>query len=174
MYFIVPHLKPEIVSEKRFSEGMPSIIIHFTLNENRRGNIYSIELSNVGISRLYVKELGWIVGVSLRGRWALICGRAQIKLSPLLRNLKRVDIFRHDLDHLSANNNIKFFTVLKNMKKGSLLLADDVQTNFAFQELLNLLGFDQNKVFLFTGMGSDLVALFINNAIKNPEEGQRI
>lgn len=170
VYILVLHLKPEIVVETGVSDGMSSFFILSALNENKKGNLYSIDLPEVGMPRLYGKEPGWIVDEALRKRWTLIYGKTEVKLPPLLGNLKHVDVFLHDSEHSYTNMKFEFSMTLKHMKEGSLLLSDDVRSNSAFQELLNKPGFGQNKMCLLTCRDSDLGALIINNAIKNSAE----
>ena len=61
VYFLVLHTKPEIVIETGVSDGMSSHFILSALYENKKGNLYSIGLPEVGMPKLYGKEHGWIV-----------------------------------------------------------------------------------------------------------------
>ena len=166
VYFLVLHTKPEIVIETGVSDGMSSFFILSALNENKKGNLYSIDLPEVGMPKLYGKEPGWIVDEALRQRWTLIYGKTEVKLPPLLGKLKHVDIFLHDSEHSYTNMRFEFSMALKYMKEGSLLLSDDVRSNSAFQELLNIPGFSRNKICLLASKDSDLGALVINSAIE--------
>ena len=153
---------------------MSSFFILSALNENQKGNLYSIDLPEVGMPRLYGKEPGWIVDDTLRKRWTLIYGKTEVKLQPLLNELKHLDIFLHDSEHSYANMRFEFSLALKYMKKGSLLLSDDVRSNSAFQELLYIPSFDNSKLCLLNGKDSDLGALIIKDAIEIPYRGQFI
>ena len=168
VYILVLHFKPEIVVETGVSDGMSSFFILSALNENNKGNLYSIDLPEVGMPKLYGKEPGWIVDEALRQRWTLIYGKSESKLPPLLGNLKHVDIFLHDSEHSYTNMRLEFSMALKYMKEGSLLLSDDVRSNSAFQELASVIDSGRNKICLLAGKDSDLGALIINGAIKNP------
>ena len=170
VYILVLHFKPEIVVETGVSDGMSSFFILSALNENNKGNLYSIDFPEVGMPKLYGKEPGWIVDEALRQRWTLIYGKSESKLPPLQRNLKHVDIFLHDSEHSYTNMKFEFSTALRHMKNGSLLLSDDVRSNSAFQELSDVKDFGQNKICLLTGKDSDLGALIITRAIKNTVE----
>ena len=170
LYILVLHLKPEIVVETGVSDGMSSFFILSALNENKKGNLYSIDLPEVGMPKLYGKEPGWIADDNLRKRWTLIYGKTEKKLAPLLNELKHVDIFLHDSEHSYTNMKFEFSMVLRYMKNGSLLLSDDVRSNSAFQELANIIDLGQSKICLLTGKDSDLGALIIDGAIKNPAE----
>ena len=170
VYILVLHLKPEIVVETGVSDGMSSFFILSALNENKKGNLYSIDLPEVGMPRLYGKEPGWIVDDNLRKRWTLIYGKTEVKLPPLLEKLKHVDIFLHDSEHSYTNMKFEFSLALKYMKEGSLLLSDDARANSAFEDLRNIQGFDQNKMCLLTGMDSDLGAIMLNYTNKGLAE----
>ena len=172
VYILVLHLKPEIVVETGVSDGMSSFFILSVLNENKKGNLYSIDFPKVGMPELYGKEPGWPVDETLRQRWILIYGKAEIKLPPLLGKLKHVDIFHHDSEHSYTNMKFEFSLAIKYMKEGSLLLSDDVRANSAFEELRNIQGFDQNKMCLLTGMDSDFGGILINSAIEDETRSQ--
>ena len=164
------HLKPEIVVETGVSDGMSSFFILSALNENKKGNLYSIDLPEVGMPKLYGKEPGWIADDNLRKRWTLVYGKTKKKLAPLLNELRHVDIFLHDSEHSYTNMKFEFSMVLRYMNDGSLLLSDDVRSNSAFQELTNIIDSGQSKICLLTSKDCDLGALIINGAIKNPAE----
>ena len=170
VYLLVLHTKPETVVETGVSDGLSSFFILSGLNKNQKGNLYSIDLPDIGMPRLYGKEPGWIVDDNLRKRWTLVYGKTKKKLAPLLNELRHVDIFLHDSEHSYTNMKFEFSTVLRYMKNGSLLLLDDVRSNSAFQELSDVKDFGQNKICLLTGKDSDLGALSITSAIKNTVE----
>lgn len=69
VYLLVLHIKPEIVVETGLSDGMSSFFILSAMNENQKGNLYSIDLLEIEMLRLYGKESGWIVNDTLRKRW---------------------------------------------------------------------------------------------------------
>ena len=162
LYFLIKNLKPEIVVETGVSDGMSSFIILSALNENGKGKLYSIDLADVGMPKLYGKEPGWIVDEELRKRWTLIYGKTSDELPELLEKLKYVDIFLHDSEHSYENMQFEFSLALKYMSENSLLLSDDVRANSAFQELLSIPGYDKWKICLLAGSNSDLGALIIS------------
>ena len=167
LYFLIKNLKPEIVVETGVSDGMSSFIILSALNENGKGKLYSIDLADVGMPKLYGKEPGWIVDEELRKRWTLIYGKTSDELPELLEKLKYVDIFLHDSEHSYENMQFEFSLALKYMKEGSLLLSDDARANSAFEELRNIEGLNQNRMCFLIGRNSDLGALMLNCANKS-------
>lgn len=167
LYFLIQDLKPEIVVETGVSDGMSSFIILSALNENGKGKLYSIDLADVGMPKLYGKEPGWIVDEELRKRWTLIYGKTSDELPELLEKLKHVDIFLHDSEHSYENMQFEFSLALKYMKEGSLLLSDDARANSAFEDLRNIEGFNQNRMCFLIGRDSDLGALMLNYANKS-------
>lgn len=162
VYYLVLYVKPEVVVETGVSDGVSSFFILSALNENKKGNLYSIDFPEVGMPMLYEKEPGWIVPEALRRRWTLIYGKANVNLPLLLSKLKHVDIFLHDSEHSYTNMRFEFLTALKYMREGSLLLSDDARSNSAFGELYKIPGFDKNHMCLLIGNDSDLGALIIN------------
>ena len=162
LYFLIQDLKPEVIVETGVSDGMSSFFILSALNENRKGKLYSIDLADVGMPKLYGKEPGWIVDEELCKRWTLIFGKTSYKLPELLEKLRHVDIFLHDSEHSYENMKFEFLLALKHMSDNSLLLSDDVRANSAFQELLSIPIYNKSKICLLTGANSDLGALLIS------------
>ena len=146
---------------------MSSFIILSALNENGKGKLYSIDLADVGMPKIYGKEPGWIVDEELRKRWTLIYGKTSDELPELLEKLKYVDIFLHDSEHSYENMQFEFSLALKYMSENSLLLSDDVRANSAFEDLRNIEGFNQNRMCFLIGRDSDLGALMLNYANKS-------
>jgi hypothetical protein len=77
-------------------------------------------------------EPGWLIPAELKTRWTLIRGRSQDELPPLLERLRRIDSFMHDSEHSFDCMWFEFNQAWPALRKGGVLLSDDVNANPAF------------------------------------------
>lgn len=137
LYQVVRHFRPRIMVETGVSDGMSSLFILKALSDNGVGHLYSIDLPDVGMPRLYGKEPGWLIDENIKSNWTLIFGKSSQKLIPLLKELQSVNLFLHDSEHSYKNMKFEFSTALKFLSKGGLMLSDDVSSNNAFLDSVN-------------------------------------
>jgi hypothetical protein len=78
-------------------------------------------------------ETGALTPDHLRSRWQLERGRTRRVLPQLVSNLSTLDIFLHDSLHTYRNMTFEFKTAWRQLRKGGVLLSDDVAMNRAFQ-----------------------------------------
>ena len=143
IYLICRIMKPKVVVETGVASGFSSSFILKALQENSMGKLYSIDLPvkswKENDTREYIcrpndKDVGWLVPNNLKDRWELIIGNSNEKLKPLLDKLQSVDIFLHDSDHHYKYMLWEYQTVWSYIRKGGLLLSDDVDRHEAFNE----------------------------------------
>ena len=84
------------------------------------------------------RETGWLVPASLRSRWKLHLGDAQVLLPDLLPTLGPIDVFIHDSLHTYAHMMFEFQTAWPRLRAGGFLLSDDTDWNTAFQDFAEL------------------------------------
>ena len=134
LYTITRIRKPDIVVETGVAQGVSSTFILQALEDNGRGQLYSIDLPPTG-RRLadgmaYTmpsgKQSGWMIPNSLRHRWHLILGETSKELLPLLQQLGEIDIFLHDSLHTFENMRFEYETAWPFIAKDGLLLSHDV------------------------------------------------
>ncbi|NQE05718.1 hypothetical protein C5S32_07600 [ANME-1 cluster archaeon GoMg1] len=133
LYLLVRILKPDIIVETGVASGLTSTFILQALHDNKKGRLYSIDLSKIdGVA--YPKgyfleggetgviprggESGWMIPLELRYRWTLISGRTSEKLLPLLEELEHIDIFLHDSEHSYKNMLFEYQSVLPYIRRG--------------------------------------------------------
>ena len=135
VYVCVRILKPDVMVETGVASGSSSVYILHAMELNRKGFLYSIDLPNVdkGASVPKDKQTGWLVSFELRHRWKLIFGRSQDELPILLKELRSIDAFLHDSEHTYENMMFEYETAWPYIKKGGLLLSDDIYWNKAFE-----------------------------------------
>jgi len=143
LYLICRIKKPKVVVETGVASGFSSSFILKALQENSIGKLYSIDLPvkawKENDPREYIcrpndRDVGWLVPNNLRDRWELIIGSSDEKLKPLLDRLQSVDIFLHDSDHHYKYMLWEYQTVWSYIRKGGLLLSDDIDRHEAFNE----------------------------------------
>lgn len=132
LYIITRIMKPNVVVETGVASGASSTYILQALEDNKKGKLYSIDI-DAYISG-GIKRTGWIVPSQLRHRWHLIIGSSSHKLLPLLENLQEIDVFLHDSLHTYRNMLWEYQTAWPFIRKGGILLSDDIQENNAFSE----------------------------------------
>ena len=126
-------VSPEIVIETGVAYGVSSAYILAALRENGRGTLHSVDLPP--LRRRAEKFWGIAVPEDLEGRWRLHRGPSASILPRLLHETPTVDLFVHDSLHTLKNMRREFDTVWPHLRRGALLLADDIERNRAFDEL---------------------------------------
>jgi len=132
LYQICKIIKPKIVVETGVAYGISSAHILLSLKNNQKGKLYSID----GTFRPWeTKEMiGSIIPDHLKNKWDLIFGKSKKKLEGILFKLEEIDIFFHDSLHTYKNMIFEFETVWPHIKKGGLLISDDIVSNCAFDD----------------------------------------
>jgi predicted O-methyltransferase YrrM len=142
-YIATRVLKPNYIVETGVGIGISSLFYLEALNMNRKGELYSIDLPRQsyhvpqGIHTDYLPnemEPGWLVPEKLRERWHLHLGDSKIELPKLLADLGTIDIFMHDSEHTYDFMMFEFETTWKHLKKGGILLSDDISWNKSFED----------------------------------------
>lgn len=125
--------KPGLVIETGVGHGVTSAFILQALAMNQSGELWSIDLPPLGSEEFS----GCFVPDSKRSRWRLERGRSRRILPTLLREAGTVDMFLHDSLHTAKNMNFEFSAAWPYIKKGGLLVSDDVTFfNNSFQEFV--------------------------------------
>ncbi len=125
IYNMIREGKPDTVVETGVLDGFSSSIILEALSKNKKGRLISAEIS---------RNVGHIVPARLKGRWDLVVGTPRGVLPTVLKRSGKIDIFMHDSDHSYKNMKREFGLAMKSMKKGGVVLSDDIYVNKAFME----------------------------------------
>lgn len=131
LYLVCRTAKPLTVVETGVYHGLSSAFILQALQDNGKGELYSIDRRD-RVPQGY--PTGWLVSESLKPYWHLVLGNSRIVLPILLRQLKSIDIFLHDSDHAYETMIFEYETSWKYLKDGGVLLSDDVDYSVAFSE----------------------------------------
>jgi hypothetical protein len=130
VYSLCRMQKPEIVVETGVSSGVSSSYILCALEENKIGELYSIDL----------QQSGWLIPDYLRHRWHFIQGESSQKLAPLLEEVGQTDLFLHDSEHTYRNMLWEFQTAWLHLKAGGFLLSHNIDVNNAFSDFCKRVG----------------------------------
>jgi predicted O-methyltransferase YrrM len=133
-YLMCRLLEPTVVVETGVAYGVSSAFMLRALEENSRGVLHSLDLPP--LRREYERYWGVAVDRALEGRWKLYRGSSARVLPRLLEELETVDLFVHDSLHSYRNMRREFEVVWPRLRAGGVLIADDVERNRAFGDLL--------------------------------------
>jgi hypothetical protein len=131
LYALCRIQKPQTVVETGVSAGVSSSYILRALQENRSGELYSIDL---------VERSGWLIPDQLRPRWKFVRGESRARLPALLDELGQLDIFLHDSEHSYQYMRWEYQTAWAHLKSRGLLLSHNVDFNNAFPDFCKKVG----------------------------------
>jgi len=132
-YGVARSLRPKIVVETGVCFGVTSACLLQALEVNREGRLCSIDLPP--LDENVDDYVGWLVPGELRNRWTLHRGTSSRLLQPLLARLGEIDLFIHDSSHTYRNMRMEFTRVWPSLRRGGVLISDDIEGNRAFLEL---------------------------------------
>jgi predicted O-methyltransferase YrrM len=123
-------LEPEVVVETGVAYGVTSAFVLEALRANGRGTLHSVDLPPLGAGA--GRLVGAAIPDELRSRWRLHRGMSGRLLPALVKSLGSVDIFMHDSLHTYRNMKQELDAVTPRLARPSLVIADDVDGNAAF------------------------------------------
>lgn len=149
LYAACRRIRPEVVVETGVASGVASAYILYSLQRNRSGTLYSIDLPNYeqvlvrAHPEIYSypvaivppgKGVGWAIPEELRTRWSLRIGKSSEVLPALLREVGRVDVFFHDSEHTYENMMNEYQLAWEALRPDGILASDDVSCTDAFRD----------------------------------------
>ena len=132
LYYLCRILKPKNVVETGVAYGISTSYILQALENNKLGKLYSID----SIFRPWQTKqmIGSLIPKKLKNRWHLIIGKSTDKLEKISTEINNLDIFIHDSSHTYENMMFEFNVIIKKIKKGGVLISDDIIDNDAFYD----------------------------------------
>jgi hypothetical protein len=156
-------IKPEIVLETGVANGISSAYILEALEDNNRGNLFSVDLPSVALRTIFDRDVGWIVPEQLRHRWNLTLGKSSKILPIILPTLKKIDFSFHDSNHSYNNMMFEFRSTWPIIRDGGILACDDAVERDTFLDFSDSVGV---KPVIFEDTNSGAIRkLNINNRI---------
>jgi len=138
IYVLCRLLSPNVVLETGVAYGVTSAFALQALAVNRNGTLISVDLPPLG--RHADRNVGTLIPPELRERWKLHRGPARRILPNLVSSIQEVDIFVHDSLHTYRHMSFEFETAWPFVRPGGALVADNVDSNDAFQHFTAAVG----------------------------------
>lgn len=125
IYALLRLMKPECVVETGIANGYSSFFILNALKKNKRGRLYSFDVS---------PRSGILLQDEEKHRWnqIILRGNYREKMEDVISKIPHVDLFIHDSDHSYRWQQFEYDLITTKLKKNSVLLSDDIDTSFAF------------------------------------------
>jgi predicted O-methyltransferase YrrM len=138
LYVLCKYRRPRVVVETGVAHGFSTFGILAALQENRVGELYSIDVLERMKLTGFAHDLwvDWLVPAHLRNRWHLVVGRSQDKLPSLLHELGEIDIFLHDSEHTTKLMRFEYETAYKHLRRGGIIMSDDADDPSAREAFL--------------------------------------
>jgi hypothetical protein len=127
----VLHTRPEVVIETGVARGVTSRIVLEALQENDRGQLWSIDLPHPFDRQLHA-QTGAAVSDACRARWSYLEGASSQRLPPLVTRIGHLDLFIHDSLHTAKNTVFEMEQAASVMSPGGVMLVDDISTHQGF------------------------------------------
>lgn len=137
-YVVTRALRPAAVVETGVWRGLSSWTILAALDANGYGELTSIDFPPLDSAQQV--EVGHLVPARLRGRWTLELGPSRQLLPQVLDRISSLGVFVHDSDHTTANMTREYRVAWRAMRKGSVLISDDIDANHAFVRFAGRVG----------------------------------
>ena len=134
-YLACRQLRPRMVVETGVAYGATSAYILQALEDNGFGELSSIDLPPLRHDA--DRYIGYLIPFHLRHRWKLRMGSARDVLPRVLSEAGSVDVFVHDSLHTYRNMKWEFGRALATLRRGGLLISDDIEVNRAFEETIH-------------------------------------
>jgi len=134
-YLACRQLRPRMVVETGVAYGVTSAYILQALADNGYGELHSIDLPPLRHDA--DRYIGYLIPFHLRHRWKLRMGSARDVLPRVLSEAGSVDVFVHDSLHTYRNMKWEFGRALAALRRGGLLISDDIEVNRAFEETIH-------------------------------------
>ncbi|MGI8494303.1 MAG: class I SAM-dependent methyltransferase [Pyrinomonadaceae bacterium] len=131
-YAVCRAIKPVTFIETGVAFGVSSSYILKALEVNKKGKLISIDKPPA--TPRATEFIGALIPDELRCNWHLYRGASQKLLPKLLSEIKEVNIFLHDSRHTYNNMSAEFELVEPYLTDRSVLIADDINRNIAFEE----------------------------------------
>lgn len=130
LYIVIRTVKPDCVIETGVANGISTLIIVKALIKNGSGLLYSIDVRD---------DVGPLLEPAESEYWKLLVLRRTVfanNLSRLISELPPCDIFLHDSNHSYMWQKKEYRLASAHLRNGGLLLSDDINTSWAFHELV--------------------------------------
>ncbi|TWE07407.1 class I SAM-dependent methyltransferase [Rudaeicoccus suwonensis] len=140
-YALTRTLKPEIIVETGVGNGASTFFFLRALAKNNRGTLHSFDISDdVGVYLSGENQRSWVLHV-LDARSPLEDLKREIKTLP------PIDVFIHDSHHRYKYMTAELKIAETHLSSRGVILCDDAESTFAFEEFCRVRNMDPIYVF---------------------------
>jgi predicted O-methyltransferase YrrM len=144
LYFLVRHLKPNIVFETGVAAGWSTLAILRAIYKNKRGKLYSSDFPYFRIKNAN-KYIGYLAKNEKNiSDWFLDISGDEIALPNFLKKIgkNKIDLFHYDSDKSYTGRKNSINLIKRNLTKNSVIIFDDIQNNLHFRDYVKNNNFD--------------------------------
>ncbi len=138
LYAVVRASQPKIAVETGTAAGASALYILHAMNENRAGELHSIDRVDDPDS------IGVLIPAEWRSRVRLHLGDSLAVLPGLLESLAPIDLFLHDSHHEYAHMMAEYELALSHLRSGGILASHDVLHSNAWRHFLRKHGIERS------------------------------
>jgi len=149
LYFMVRKLRPHVVVETGVAVGFSSKAVLYALKQNGAGRLYSSDFPYFRIPDPE-KYIGYIVDDDLKAGWTCLTKGDRRNLPKILSQVDMIDLFHYDSDKSYLGREWALELILPRMRKGGVIIMDDLNDNCYFEDLVGRLGIEPH-IFEFHG-----------------------
>jgi predicted O-methyltransferase YrrM len=156
LYWLVRQIRPRTIVQCGVCNGLSAAFMMLGLVKNGpEGRLHAIDLPPVfdaqdpawkiegkvyGVVIPEGKSSGWLVPDAYRDRFEILNGDAKELLPELVDRLDSIDFFYHDSDHTYDHMMFEFRQAKRKLKKGGLVVSDDVSWNASLWDFADEFG----------------------------------
>ena len=132
LYWLSTHQNAENIIETGVAYGWSSLALILSLQDRQTGKLVSIDMPYPKLDN--EEHVGCVVPESMRSRWELIRLPDRQGLPKALSILGTIDLCHYDSDKTYIGRMWAYPRLWKALKKGGLLISDDIEDNIAFRD----------------------------------------
>lgn len=131
LYSLSEALQATRVVETGVAHGYSSLAMLLSL-QKRRGILKSVDMPDPDLSSFDM--VGRAVPERLKASWELVLAPDFVGLPSILRSEANLDLCHYDSDKTAEGRRFAYPLLWKSLRKGGLLVSDDIADNIAFKE----------------------------------------
>ena len=144
IYWLCEYREARHVIETGVAYGWSSLALLLSLRNRRESRLVSTDMPYPG--RNNDQYVGCVVPASLRSNWHVIRRPDRRALPKALEELSTIDMCHYDSDKSYEGRMWAYSLLWKALKKGGLLISDDIGDNVAFRDFADTVAVDPTVV----------------------------
>ena len=136
LYYLSSYLKAKKIVETGVAYGWSTLSILLAIYDEEDAQLISTDMPYPGLNN--DKYVGCVLPEDLKLKWKLIRDADSFALPKALEALKEIDLCHYDSDKSYDGRMWGYSKLWQSLKKGGILISDDVENNLAFKDFSNL------------------------------------